>query len=61
MIKLYLVLAVPTLLLVAYVMFNLGMDWINFNYGLNPFIAFPITVIALFTALACYVSINHVS
>lgn len=28
--------------LVAFLTFNLGMDYINFDYGLHPIIAFPI-------------------
>lgn len=44
------------LLVLAYVMSNLGMDYINFNYGLHPAIAFPISCLSLFAALAVHVS-----
>ena len=28
--------------LIAFITFNLGMDWINFGHGLHPVIALPI-------------------
>lgn len=42
--------AATLLCVLAYVMFNLGMDWINFGYGVHP--AFAFTAVPLLVALA---------
>lgn len=39
--------------LTAFISFNLGMDWINFGYGLNPVIAFPVALLAFLAA--CFI------
>jgi hypothetical protein len=46
------------LLLVAFVLFNLGFDWIEIGVGLNPWIAFPIS--ALLTAFVGYTTIKGI-
>lgn len=33
--------------IIACVFFNLGMDYLNFDHGLHPAIAFPITILAI--------------
>lgn len=34
--------------------FNLGMDYVNFNTGWHPYIAFPITVLSTAIGLILY-------
>lgn len=42
-------------IITSFISFNLGMDWINFGYGLHPVIAFPIaTITFLFACLIGY-------
>jgi hypothetical protein len=48
------VLATVMLILSAYVSFNLGMDWINFGYGIHPIIAFPCMIVLAVAALASH-------
>lgn len=40
------------LLCIAFIMFNLGMDYVNFNIGLHPGIALPIALASFIGA--CY-------
>lgn len=41
----------------TFVLFNMGMDYINFDHGLHPLIAFPsalVTVLLLWVSLSFY-------
>ena len=37
--------------IMAFIMFNLGMDYINFYSGLHPYIAFPVAIICVIICL----------
>jgi len=43
-------LLVLCLTITSFIMFNLGMDYINFDSGIHPLIAFPIALITLIGA-----------
>lgn len=45
-----------SLVLLAVCAFNLGMDWINFSHGLNPWAAFPLTILLCVFAVVTYTS-----
>jgi hypothetical protein len=40
-----------TCAILAFVLYNLGMDWINFGYGIHPALAFPTAALVIFLAL----------
>lgn len=48
------------LTLLAFILANLGMDWIEFGQGLNPYIAFPISAIIItFVVRTIIMDIRH--
>lgn len=40
--------------LLTFVNLNMGMDYITFDKGMHPAIAFPLGVLALLCGIACY-------
>lgn len=43
-------LTIACLIIIAFITFNMGMDWINIGHGLHPAIAFPITTVTFIGA-----------
>lgn len=43
--------------ILAFILFNLGMDHINFGHGINPWISLPLAIVCALISLVFYITI----